>query len=119
MSAHPSSAPGHTLLSAVLHAAFARRCNARVTQDAAGDVFVHDCITWGPNNAKLLRLLRPNAQVQIQASAVSLSGFVVTVREPPALCVRARLRAALVTCAALLLLVAYLRLAGRPPATQA
>lgn len=76
--------PRLSLLHAVEQAAFAKRSGARVTEDSSGLVYVYDCSHWGRANARLLQIARPNAEFSIESSTVSLSGFVVTVYEPPA-----------------------------------
>ena len=82
---------GMALLAAVQHAAFSRRTGARVTLEAlTGHVVVHDCPVWGRDNDRVLRILRPNAVVTVQGCTSSLSGFTVTVHEPVACDVQAR-----------------------------
>ena len=73
----------HTLMSAVQQAAFFKQTKAKISQDTDGDVYVHDCPSWGRENTMLLRMLRPNADVTVHQSATSLSGFALRVREPP------------------------------------
>jgi hypothetical protein len=79
-------------MTAVQQATFAKRSGARVTLDAmSGDIVVHDCPRWGRDNMAVLQILRPNAEVTVDSSGSSLSGFTLTVHEPPLLNTSSRL----------------------------
>lgn len=71
-----------SLLEAVQIASMFMDNGCRVVEDGDQGVVVYDCCKWGKENTTLLLFLKPNADVSIQSSINSLSGFKIIVSEP-------------------------------------
>lgn len=87
-----------SLLQAVQIASCAGENGCRVVNDGNRGVCVYDCFQWGQHNTGLLLFMRPNAEICIQSSINSLSGFRIIVSEPPDTKFFLRMMLALGTC---------------------
>lgn len=99
-----------SLLEAVQIAALATENGCRVVNDGNQRVCVYDCCKWGKENTTLLLYMKPNADICIQSSINSLSGFRIIVSEPSQSNFSMRMLFALATC--VLFVFFYARIQG-------
>jgi hypothetical protein len=74
-----------SLLDAVYTASSSAENGCKVVSEGGGTVCVYDCGKWGKESTALLIYLRPNAEICVQTSINSLSGFRIIVSEPQAM----------------------------------
>jgi hypothetical protein len=74
-----------SLLDAVYTASSSAENGCKVVSEGEGTVCVYDCGKWGKESTALLIYLRPNAEICVQTSINSLSGFRIIVSEPQAM----------------------------------
>jgi hypothetical protein len=74
------------LLQAMQFVCHKTKTEGRIIQLANGKILVFDCPYWSTKASTLLHLYKPDANISIEQSTASLSGFIVTIDENAKTC---------------------------------